>query len=201
MTTATTSKKTTGKKGASKKVATTAVPAYNADLLRSIVEATNAGSFVYTSITDHTPLITEGLVEINPALVDDAGNIATRATQKGIDAQTQGKQEMSHHHDHKHEEVAATAAVASVTPAAFAIEDNVPVPTAIRRGGKGGNVYPFEQLAVGQSFFVPASDAKPNPAKSLASTVSSATKRYADSDKRKFIVRSVEGGARVWRIE
>ena len=103
----------------------------------------------------------------------------------------------------------------------FQIEDNVPVP-AISGRGRGGNVYPFEGLAVGQSFFVPNSESKPNAAKSLASTVSSATARYAVPaedgstktnkkgevvpvlvETRKFVVRSVEEdgvkGARVWR--
>ena len=108
------------------------------------------------------------------------------------------------------------APVAAAAPSAFAIEDGFAVPTASGRG-RGGNTYPFDALNVGQSFFVPNSEDKPNAAKSLASTVSSATARYAEvvegqfktnkkgeqvpvtRDTRKFIVRSVEGGARVWR--
>ena len=103
----------------------------------------------------------------------------------------------------------------------FQIENDVPVP-AISGRGRGGNVYPFDQLEVGQSFFVANSESKPNAAKSLASTVSSATARYAVPaedgstktnkksevvpvlvETRKFVVRSVEEdgvkGARVWR--
>ena len=103
----------------------------------------------------------------------------------------------------------------------FQIENDVPVP-AISGRGRGGNVYPFDQLAVGQSFFVANSESKPNAAKSLASTVCSATARYAvpaedGSTKtnkkgevvpvmvrtRKFVVRRAEEdgvkGARVWR--
>ena len=78
-------------------------------------------------------------------------------------------------------------------------------------------MYPFDALNVRQSFFVPNTEDKPNAAKSLASTVSSATARYAEvvegqfktnkkgeqvpvtRETRKFVVRSVEGGARVWR--
>ena len=105
----------------------------------------------------------------------------------------------------------------------FQIENDVPVPAISGRGrGRGGNVYPFDQLEVGQSFFVANSESKPNAAKSLASTVSSATARYAVPaedgstktnkkgevvpvmvETRKFVVRSVEEdgvkGARVWR--
>jgi len=103
----------------------------------------------------------------------------------------------------------------------FVLEAGVPLPT-IKRGGRGGEVYPFDEMGVGQSFFVAASADKPNPAKSLASTVSSATARYAVPaedgstktnkkgetvplmvETRKFVVRSVEEngvkGARVWR--
>ena len=103
----------------------------------------------------------------------------------------------------------------------FKIEDGIPVPTISGRG-RGGNVYPFDQLEVGQSFFVANSEDKPNAAKSLASTVSSATARYAVASEdgatktnkkgetvpvmvktRKFVVRRVEEngvkGARVWR--
>lgn len=40
-------------------------------------------------------------------------------------------------------------------------------------------LYPFDTLEVGGYIFVPVSESKPNPAKSLASTVSAATKRYA----------------------
>jgi hypothetical protein len=62
------------------------------------------------------------------------------------------------------------------------------------RGGRNRSVYPFDALAVGQSFHVPASEAKPNPAKSLASTVSSANKRNAKDggSSAKFEVRSVK---------
>ena len=60
----------------------------------------------------------------------------------------------------------------------FKIEDSIPVPTISGRG-RGGNVYPFDQLEVDQSFFVANDESKPNAAKSLASTVSSATARYA----------------------
>ena len=103
----------------------------------------------------------------------------------------------------------------------FKIEDSIPVPTISGRG-RGVKVYPFDQLEVGQSFFVANDESKPNAAKSLASTVSGATARYAVPaedgatktnkkgevvpvmvETRKFVVRSVEEngvkGARVWR--
>lgn len=89
----------------------------------------------------------------------------------------------------------AAAQTDGAAPKTFNFESNVPIPTA-RRGGRGQNTYGFEQMNVGQSFFIPKSDDNPNPGKRVASTVSGATKRYAP---KAFIVRSVEGGARVWR--
>lgn len=131
------------------------------------------------------------------------------------------------------------------TPAAkpsFVIEDAIPVPSVKTGGGaKRESIYPFDQLGVNQSFFVAASTDMPEPAKSLASTVSSATARYrvetgeteiveetiyakgADGKNakgadgkwiktgtktvtrnkmkvtRQFVIRAVEGGARIWR--
>ena len=82
---------------------------------------------------------------------------------------------------------------------------------------KRASIYPFDKLAVGQSFFIPATDERPDPAKSLASTVANASKRFAVPTgetktsartgkevqvlkyTRKFTIREVEGGARVWR--
>lgn len=167
-------------KNAARKTSTaTAVVNAGEVLLAQIVAATLAGSFVHTSPAMHVSLVEAGLVEINPEMTNDAGEIATRATPKGIEtvnpkdikaAETNGA-------------VTATNA-ATLTPgataikSAFKLDDAVALPT-IKRGGRGGNVYPFDEMGVNQSFFVAATSDKPDPAKSLASTVSSATARYA----------------------
>lgn len=166
--------------------------------LAEIVAAGARG--LYTSSAIHGPLVKAGLVEINPSMTNEVGEIATRATQKGIESMNPP----------------ISFAPALAAPLVFAIEDNIAMPTVSGRG-RGGNVYPFDALNVGQSFFVPNTANKPNAAKSLASTVSSATSRYAEivegqfktnkkgervpvtRETRKFVVRSVEGGARVWR--
>lgn len=94
----------------------------------------------------------------------------------------------------------------------FNFAAGVPLP-APRRGGRGSTVYGFEQMTVGQSFFVPTTTDNPNPAKRIASTVSSASARL---EPKKFIVRSVIAdatmaaawgvavgakGAGIWRTE
>ena len=199
------------KKSAGKKTAATAVVVIG---LAEIVAAGANGMFVPESV--YAPLVEAGLVEINPAMVNDAGEIATRATQAGIESLDKGETVG----DNATSETAETGTTQKVKTM-FKIEDSIPVPTISGRG-RGGNVYPFDQLEVGQSFFVANDESKPNAAKSLASTVSSATARYAVPSEdgatktnkkgetvpvmvetRKFVVRSVEEngvkGARVWR--
>ena len=203
----------TTKKSAAKKTAEIATVIG----LAEIVAAGANGLFTPAAV--HGPLVEAGLVEINPAMVNEAGEIATRATQADIKSLDSGAIVV----DNATAETAETAETGKTekVKSMFKIENEVPVP-AISGRGRGGNVYPFGQLAVGQSFFVPNSESKPNAAKSLASTVSSATARYAVPaedggtktnkkgevvpvlvETRKFVVRSVEEdgvkGARVWR--
>ena len=204
----------TTKKSAAKKTAEIATVIG----LAEIVAAGANGLFTPAAV--HGPLVEAGLVEINPAMVNEAGEIATRATQAGIESLNSGAIVADNATSEANSAIAETGKTEKVKTM-FQIEDNFPVP-AISGRGRGGNVYPFDQLAVNQSFFVPNSESKPNAAKSLASTVSSATARYAvpaedGSTKtnkkgevvpvlvktRKFVVRRAEEdgvkGARVWR--
>ena len=205
------------KKSAGKKTAATVAVIG----LAEIVAAGANGIYVPESV--FAPLVEAGLVEINTAMTNEAGEVATRATQKGIDSlQPNGDNTSEASEASANSETAATeTGKTQKVKIMFQIENDVPVP-AISGRGSGGNMYPFEVMAVGQSFFVPNSESKPNAAKSLASTVSSATARYAVPaedgstktnkkgevvpvmvETRKFVVRSVEEdgvkGARVWR--
>lgn len=202
------------KKSAGKKTAATVAVIG----LAEIVAAGANGMFVPESV--YAPLVEAGLVEINPGMTDENGNVATRATQKGIESLDSAATVADNATSEATSATAATGETQKVKTM-FKIEDSIPVPTISGRG-RGGNVYPFDQLEVGQSFFVANSEDKPNAAKSLASTVSSATARYAVASEdgatktnkkgevvpvmvetRKFVVRSVEEngvkGARVWR--
>lgn len=191
--------------------------------------AVSAEGFVYAPFADLKQFIAEGLVEINDTIKDENGNVAVRLISK-----SEGTEKM-------------TEAVISAASSAFVIEDGISIPSGTRRG-RTQAVYPFDALGVGQSFFVPNDDEKPNAAKSLASTVSSATARYMVEAKdesgnvvtetvtvktyetdefgkrvkrdghyvevgvetvtrpvltetRKFVVRAVDGGARIWRTK
>lgn len=184
--------------------------------------AANPNAVMYTAPHEHTGLIAAGMVEINTGMVDAAGNIATRPTAQGIAAINANTAPAG---------TAGSPAAPSqpVAKPSFEIQQAA-LPAVSGRGrGAGTETYPFDKLEVGYSFFVPNSADKPNPAKSLASTVSSATKRYAEvvpgefvknkkgadvpktKETRKFVVRSrtaaqeqAEGfapqdGARVYR--
>ena len=204
----------TTKKSAAKKTAEIATVI----ALAEIVAAGANGLFTPAAV--HGPLVEAGLVEINPAMVNEAGEIATRATQAGIESLDSGAIVVDNANSEANSAIAETGKTEKVKTM-FQIEENVPVP-AISGRGRGVKVYPFDQLAVGQSFFVANDESRPNAAKSLASTVCSATARYAVASEdgatktnkkgevvpvmvetRKFVVRSVEEngvkGARVWR--
>jgi hypothetical protein len=173
--------------------------------LSAVIAATAAGSFVYTSPEAHASALAEGLVEVNPSMTNEAGELATRATEKGIASMSQNQS-------------STPAAAPAASKPQFAIDDGIALSPVVGRG-RGGETYPFDKLAVGQSFFVPNSADKPNVAKSLASTVSSATRRYATevagetvvnrkgktvpklTETRKFVLRAVDGGARIWRTQ
>jgi hypothetical protein len=162
--------------------------AHSNELLRVIADATlSASGHAFLSPAEVKMILAhgEGLVQLDMNVRDKRGYVAARTTQAGLDRV-----------------FGAGLPIAESAPESnlgFKIDSAVPIP-APQRGILGEPRYPFGILEVGQSFMVPISKEKPNPAKTLASTVSSANKRYRKSGKR-FIIRPVEGGARIWRLE
>lgn len=181
--------------------------------LAYIVEQHDGNAITYADDNYFGTLVDKGFVEVNKELTDSAGNYAGRPTELGIKLI-------------KDNSVTETVNEPAVT-AQFAIETGVALPEVKRGGGGGrkgprGSKYPFDTMENGQSFFVPATDEMPNPAKTLASTASTFAKKYATENgtrtitrkgetkevpaynyTRKFVVRAVEEngvkGARVWR--
>jgi len=181
--------------------------------LAFIVEQHDGGAMTYADDAYFDNLVDKGYVEVNKELVDGQGNYAGRPTEAGIKfIKDSGMSEN---------------VVVPVTEVRFTIDTGVPIPEAKHRGGGGrkgprGSKYPFATMENGQSFFVPATEDMPNPAKTLASTASTAKKAFGEvtgtrsitrkgvekqvpaySFTRGFIVRAVEengvSGARVWR--
>ncbi len=134
----------------------------NIALMGSIVAAMAIEATPYFMATPKQveKLLADGMVEQNTDIAD-GDKVATRATEKGITALNE-----------------ATATTGSgATASTFEIEDGVQKKG--RRGGRSSILYPFDDLNVGQSFHIPATTERPNPSKSIASTVSAATKKWA----------------------
>jgi len=186
--------------------------------LSTIVKATH-GNPPYAFFTQKNVkvLLDAGYVECNTD-ISDGDRVAVRATKTGEEALQRANNPPNE----------SESTMSTETPQ-FAIDNDVSIPAVTRRGATA-SPYPFDEMELGQSFFVPATEAMANPGKSLASTVSSASKRYATENgtrlinrrnketnemgqvevpkyhyERKFMVRTVEEngvkGARVWRIE
>lgn len=172
-------------------------------LLASIVAAmaNPEAPFMFVTPSEAQTLLDNELIEVNSEITD-GDKVAARATEKG--QATAPAPSTNEGNTNTVTETTTTAAASAPKPT-FELEDNIAKPEG--RAPRMSAIYPFEHMGVGQSFHVAATDDKPNPAKSLASTVSSANKRFAKAgqDGRKFSVKTVgetdpKGkGARVWR--
>lgn len=160
-----------------KKPAKAVTPGVNVGLLQTINQASVAGGTYFVSQADGKPLADAGLIEVNTTMLDAAGNAAARLTDAGR-AMISGGGE-------------AAAEVKSP----FEVITGAVLPEA-KRGNRAGapTQYPFDQLAVGQSFFVPVSEKHSDPVKTLGSTVSSANQRYAEpTGEKKTVTRTKRG--------
>ena len=150
------------------------ITAANLAVLASVVIAMGNTDtpFAFVSTADAKNLISEGLVEQNGEIKDDAGNLATRATEKGVALHnSQPKNEGNNNS-------VDNANTASATPKfeIFKVEGAV---FGTGRARKATSMYDFDGMDVGAFIFVPNSEDKPDAAKSLASTISSANKRFS----------------------
>ena len=169
----TTSKKSVTAKKAGRRTTDPVVPVVIG--LAEIVAAGANGMFVPESV--YTPLVEAGLVEINPAMVNEAGETATRATQAGIESLDNGAT-VGNNATSETAETGKTEKVKTM----FRIKKRSEVNVFKSARGRQGAQYPFDELEPGDCFFVANDESKPNATKSLASTVSSATTRYAVAD-------------------
>lgn len=174
-------------------------------LLEELQEATRNGGFLYVDELHAQPLVDAGLAEVNTddAMRNELGQRPTRA----ILPQEQPEQPQQS----EQKEVR--------TMTNFAIEKNVPLPTTSAAGRGRGSLYPFDDLEVGDSFFVPQENGKPE---SMSSTVAGARRRFAEQTgqmttnrkgeevpelrvTRNFVYKLVEEngvtGFRVWRSQ
>jgi len=109
-------------------------------VLVDVVKATKDGGFLYVEEKTGEWLQSKGWVERNFEIKNEAGEVATRATDAGIaevPVETKEKKVMS--------------------AGVFAIE-NVPVEKAKRRPGGRSNGIPYDLMEVGQSVFFPVTE-------------------------------------------
>lgn len=170
---------------------------------QAIPPATVPAGFAYIPEKDADTLAKSEptFFSIDKTTKDPNGNVKVVALQPAVDAQVA---------------IASAApaggAAANAAPAAkpvFSIRKGVTLPPT-NRGINKTDIYPFDIMEVDDSFVVESTEQRPNPAKSLASTCSSATKRYkGQTPERKFVVRPIKAGvngetvngASVWRTQ
>ena len=142
--------------------------------------------FVSKSEGDALLMHVPPLIEVNHGMPDpaDATKVRCRITSAGASFLTNHVNPLNDVQDKE------TPVVSN-----FGIIDGAVLPVSKRGGGGGGAPikYPFDQLQVGQSFFVPATAKLPNPLKTLGSTISSANVRYADKIGEKEVTRAKRG--------
>lgn len=150
-------------------------------LLGAIVAAmaNAAAPFHFATAKEAENLVKEGLAEQNSEIAE-GDKIATRATDAGVaahNAANPGSDASGTEGNTNTVNTAVNTAATSTAAAALVVGTGF-VPSVVR-GGKGRTLYDFDSLEVGGFIFVPKTEDKPDPAKSLASTVSSATARFA----------------------
>lgn len=132
----------------------------NEKLLKVIATETTEKGFGYAAEADCAELAKCGLVEVNASIaLDENGRFAVRCTQAGFEiVNSLGAEDESE----------------------FPVASGIEMPTVARHIPKRTSKYPFDQLEVGQSFFIAATEEVPNPMRSYASSVTGANKRYAE---------------------
>lgn len=135
------------------------------DLLAQIISATEAGSHFFVSREEGKPLLDHKppLIVVNFEITQ-GDKAAARSTEAA-------------------KAIVGTVAAPVTTTSPFAIVKGAQLPPSKRGAGLHSGApkqYPFDQMEIGDSFFVPVSEKHPNPVKTLGSTVSSANMRFAE---------------------
>jgi len=145
--------------------------AFDVEVLKAVALACSAGGNGWVTQANGKPLLDAGLIVVdtntpNPA---NANERAAKVTEAGI--------------AWLNANVPAPGATAPAQ-SAFPIITNAVLPPSKRgsglRSAGAPKKYPFDQLEIGGSFFVPVSAEVPEPMKSLGSAVSAANMRYAE---------------------
>lgn len=132
-------------------------------LLGAIVEATKKNEVYYVTKAEAESLANDPqVIEVNQGMIKD-GKAASRATAAGI-------------------EMMNVPAAPSTSEEGFALITGAEVPKSKRGGGRGGapSKYPFEKMEAGMSFFLPKTAERPDPVKSLQSSIAAVNHKYSE---------------------
>lgn len=134
---------------------------FNIAVLTTIVEATAAGSYVMVSDAESMPLVFAGYVEVNPdeaTWVTDAEGAVTKPARSTLKGAAFAEAEKA----------AAVPAGPKVKPDFSVVGGFEPPVKPKKKSGRA--LYPFDQMEVGSSFFVPNKEGK-DMSKSMAGAV------------------------------
>lgn len=142
----------------------------------SVLSGIKAGAISHVSFEVGKPLVDAGLIEVNVKAPNEAKEVPARLTQAGLNMVESANN--------------ATAAVSTngsgeAKAPTYTIISGAVLPP-VKRGfvkGHGGGAptqYPFENMEIGQSFFVPVSEKHPKPVKTLGSTVSAQNLHFSE---------------------
>lgn len=164
-------------------------------LLGEAVTAASSNTIVYAYPMQAVTLLNLGYIEGNEAMRDQEGRVAFRPTATGLVA-LQNLQAAASAPVVPAVPTAQRAAAIAASHPGFARGNGFVVPQRGKRAAKNvGKKYDLEALELGGWIFVPVSEEQPNPKKSLASTISSANRKYATfSPPRFFKTFSAEKG-------
>lgn len=152
-------------------------------LLSDAVAAASHNTIVYAFPIAATTLISAGYLEGNAAMTDAEGRIAFRPTAAGLVALQNVSAAVSPAPVTLEQKAAAIAA----SHPGFQRGTGFAVPTKAKRTSRNvAKKYDIDSLELDGWIFVPATEAQPNPKKSLASTISSANRKYATFNPPRF---------------
>jgi hypothetical protein len=133
--------------------------------------ANDDAPFHFATVAEVKNLVDNDMVEVNTEITD-GDKVAVRATEKGMAEAPKPATEGTNN-------VTDAATATNSNPNKFAIITGVAASFPTGRTRKASSMYDFDAMNVGDMIFVPNSEDKPDAAKSLASTISSANARFA----------------------
>lgn len=147
-----------------------------------------ARPYGFVTQAEGEPLLAAGYIDVNTEIIDPATGGAAAvlteagATYAGINAPAAA---LAPGNNQEGSNVTDTTTAPAATGYALV---SAPLPASSRPGAGRTSTYPFATMEVGQAFFI-QSDGKENFAKSRASNISSANKKYLP---RKFVTRALD---------